>query len=98
MRKTILITGATAGFGKATAEHFAAANWNCIITGRRKERLTELAHFLENKYGIQVQVLCFDVQNKIDVFTAINSLPEAWQSIDVLLNNAGLALGRDSFE
>jgi hypothetical protein len=98
MTKTILITGATAGFGKATAEHFAAAHWNCIITGRRKDRLTELATSLENTYGIQVYTLCFDVQDRTAVFDAINSLPAEWQSIDVLLNNAGLALGRDSFE
>lgn len=98
MTKTILITGATAGFGRATAEHFAAAGWNCIITGRRADRLTELARELTNKYPVQIHTLCFDVQNREAVFTAINSLPIEWQSIDVLLNNAGLALGRDSFE
>ncbi len=98
MTKTILITGATAGFGKATAEHFAAAGWNCIITGRRQDRLTELADTLQNKYGVNIHTLCFDVQNRSAVFAAINSLPVEWQSIDVLLNNAGLALGRDSFE
>lgn len=98
MEKTILITGATAGFGKATAQHFAEAGWNCIITGRRKDRLTELAIDLESKYSIKVYSLCFDVQNRTEVFDAINSLPNEWQSIDVLLNNAGLALGRDSFE
>lgn len=98
MTKTILITGATAGFGKATAEHFAAAGWNCIITGRRQDRLTELADTLQNKYGVNIRSLCFDVQNRSAVFSAINSLPKEWQSIDVLLNNAGLALGRDSFE
>ena len=98
MRKTILITGATAGFGKATAEVFAASGWNCIITGRRKERLTTLATELSNQYKIEVLPLCFDVQNRKDVFAAIEQLPEQWKSIDVLLNNAGLALGRDSFE
>ncbi|OYZ00597.1 MAG: NAD(P)-dependent oxidoreductase [Sphingobacteriia bacterium 28-36-52] len=98
MTKTIFITGATAGFGKATAEHFAAAGWNCIITGRRQDRLTELAGTLQNKYPVQIHTLCFDVQNKEAVFAAINSLPAEWHSIDVLLNNAGLALGRDSFE
>jgi NADP-dependent 3-hydroxy acid dehydrogenase YdfG len=98
MTKTILITGATAGFGKATAEHFAAAGWNCIITGRRQDRLTELAGTLQNKYPVQIHTLCFDVQNREAVFAAINSLPAEWHSIDVLLNNAGLALGRDSFE
>ncbi len=98
MTKTILITGATAGFGKATAEQFAAAGWNCIITGRRQDRLTELAQTLKNKYAVDIYTVCFDVQNREEVFTAINSLPVEWQSIDVLLNNAGLALGRDSFE
>jgi 3-hydroxy acid dehydrogenase/malonic semialdehyde reductase len=98
MTKTILITGATAGFGKATTEHFAAAGWNCIITGRRQDRLTELAGTLQNKYPVQIHTLCFDVQNREAVLAAINSLPVEWQSIDVLLNNAGLALGRDSFE
>jgi len=98
MTKTILITGATAGFGKATAEHFAAAGWNCIITGRRQDRLSELASALQNKYTVKIHTLCFDVQNRSAVFTAVNSLPVEWQSIDVLLNNAGLALGRDSFE
>lgn len=98
MTKTILITGATAGFGRATAEHFAAAGWNCIVTGRRADRLAELATELKNKFAVEIHTLCFDVQNREDVFTAINSLPTEWQSIDVLLNNAGLALGRDSFE
>jgi 3-hydroxy acid dehydrogenase/malonic semialdehyde reductase len=98
MTKTILITGATAGFGRATAEHFAAAGWNCIVTGRRADRLAELATELKNKFAVKIHTLCFDVQNREDVFTAINSLPTEWQSIDVLLNNAGLALGRDSFE
>lgn len=98
MEKTILITGATAGFGKATAQHFAAAGWNCIITGRRKDRLTELAAELESKFSVKVYSLCLDVQHRTDVLNAISSLPIEWQSIDVLLNNAGLALGRDSFE
>lgn len=98
MSKIILITGATAGFGKATATHFAAAGWNCIITGRRQDRLTELASSLQTTYGVHIHTLCFDVQNREEVFAAINQLPAEWQSIDVLLNNAGLALGRDSFE
>lgn len=98
MSKIILITGATAGFGKANATHFAAAGWNCIITGRRQDRLTELANSLQTTYGVHIHTLCFDVQNREEVFAAINQLPAEWQSIDVLLNNAGLALGRDSFE
>jgi 3-hydroxy acid dehydrogenase / malonic semialdehyde reductase len=98
MNKTVLITGATSGIGKACAEKFASAKYNLIITGRRKERLDKLAYDLETQYGIHVQSLCFDVQNKEAVFSNINGLPQQWQSIDVLVNNAGLALGRDSFE
>jgi hypothetical protein len=98
MSKIILITGATSGFGKAIAEVFAAANWNCIITGRRAEKLNSFAKELEIKYPIKVLPLAFDVQDREAVFTAINGLPSEWQAIDVLVNNAGLALGRDSFE
>lgn len=98
MDKIILITGATSGFGKAIAEKFAAGGWNCIITGRRKERLDALAENLRKQYSIQVLPLVFDVQEREAVFEAINNLPAEWQTIDVLVNNAGLALGRDSFE
>jgi NADP-dependent 3-hydroxy acid dehydrogenase YdfG len=98
MPKTILITGATSGFGKAIAETFAAAQWNCIITGRRADRLAALATALQEKFGIVVHTLCFDVQDRKAVFAAIASLPQEWQTIDVLVNNAGLALGRDSFD
>ena len=98
MPKTILITGATSGFGKAIAETFAAAKWNCIITGRRADRLEVLAKELQEQFGIAVHTLSFDVQDRKAVFAAIASLPQNWQSIDVLVNNAGLALGRDSFD
>ncbi len=95
---TIFITGATAGFGKATATQFAAAGWNCIITGRRKERLAILADELMQQYPIKVHKLCFDIQDRNAVKAAIDSLSAEWKNIDVLVNNAGLALGRDSFE
>lgn len=98
MKKIIFITGATSGFGKAIAEKFAAAGWNCIITGRRSERLTELATSLHSQFNIEVLPLCFDVQDRKAVFASIESIPEKWQGIDVLVNNAGLALGRDSFD
>jgi 3-hydroxy acid dehydrogenase / malonic semialdehyde reductase len=98
MSKTILVTGATSGFGKAIAETFAAAGWNCIITGRRADRLNELSLELSNKFNIKVLSCCFDVQDRKAVFEAIESLPQDWKKIDVLVNNAGLALGRDSFE
>jgi hypothetical protein len=98
MQKTILVTGATSGFGKAIAEKFAAEKWNCIITGRRKEKLEALAISLRNSFGIQVLPLVFDVQNKDAVFNQLGNLPSEWRDIDLLVNNAGLALGRDSFE
>ncbi len=98
MDKIILVTGATSGFGKAIAEKFASQGWNCIITGRRKERLDELASTLTDNYAVKVLALHFDVQNREAVFAAIQNLPAAWQSVDVLVNNAGLAAGRDSFE
>lgn len=98
MDKIILITGATSGFGKAMAEKFAEAGWNCIITGRRADRLETLATELQKKFNIQTLSLVFDVQDRNAVFTSLSNLPAAWQNIDVLVNNAGLALGRDSFE
>ena len=98
MPKTILITGATAGFGKAIAEKFAAAKWNIIITGRRNEKLQEISNALKSEHDVNVLSLNFDVQNRADVFNAIENLPEEWKHIDILVNNAGLALGRDSFE
>jgi NADP-dependent 3-hydroxy acid dehydrogenase YdfG len=98
MNKTILVTGATSGFGKAIAEKFAAEKWNCIITGRRKERLDELAQQLTSAYKIKVLQLAFDVSKKEKVFSAINGLKNEWRNIDVLVNNAGLAAGRDLFD
>ncbi len=98
MNKTILITGATSGFGKAIAEKFAAEKWNCIITGRRKERLNELAQQLISAYKINVLPLAFDVSKKEEVFVVINNLKDEWCNIDVLVNNAGLAAGRDLFD
>jgi 3-hydroxy acid dehydrogenase/malonic semialdehyde reductase len=98
MSKTALITGASSGFGKATAEKFAAAGHNLIITGRRKERLEETSAELQQKYEVKILCLAFDIQDKNACFQAIETLPAEWQEIDVLINNAGLALGRDLFQ
>ncbi len=97
MSKTVLITGATSGIGKACAEKFAAAGFNIIITGRRNERLVQIKTELENAFAVKVLSLCFDVQDKNAVNAAFATLPESWQKIDVLINNAGLALGKDNF-
>ena len=98
MSKIVFITGATAGFGKACAEKFAAGGYDLIINGRRSDRLQEQADELEKKYNIAVLQLPFDVRDESAVFESINQLPDDWKLIDVLVNNAGLALGRDYFE
>jgi 3-hydroxy acid dehydrogenase / malonic semialdehyde reductase len=98
MNKTVFITGATSGIGKACAEKFASENYNLVITGRRQERLDEMQAGLTDQYGIKVLALCFDVQDKTAVFTAIENMPAEWQHTDILINNAGLALGKDAFD
>jgi 3-hydroxy acid dehydrogenase / malonic semialdehyde reductase len=98
MSKIVFITGATSGFGKASAYKFAANGYDLIINGRRIDRLQALADELERKYNVAVLQLPFDVCIQQDVFDAVKSIPEDWQAIDVLFNNAGLALGRDYFE
>jgi len=97
MSKIILITGASSGFGKAIAEKFAANGWNLILTARRKERLEAVATNLEKQFGVKTLSLVFDVQNREAVFENLGKLSAEWQAVDLLVNNAGLALGRDSF-
>ena len=89
MSKIVLVTGATSGFGEATATVFAKAGYKVIVTGRRKERLLDLKNTL---VGCDILPLCFDVTNKKEVFDAIASLPAEYKNIDILVNNAGLAL------
>jgi len=98
MKKIVFITGATSGIGAACASKFAAAGYQLIITGRRSERLAALKQAVEQKFNSKVLALRFDVQDKVAVEAAVASLPEEWQAIDILINNAGLAAGRDSFE
>ena len=98
MSKIVFITGATAGFGEACAYKFAANSYDLIINGRRTDRLQVLADALEKKYNVAVLQLPFDVQHEKEVFESINNIPADWKAIDVLINNAGLALGRDYFE
>lgn len=93
MNKTILVTGATAGIGRAIAIRFAEHGYTVCITGRRKDRLDELKSELEKKYGVRVIPLMFDVRNKAEVKAAIDSLKGQVDNVDVLVNNAGLAAG-----
>jgi NADP-dependent 3-hydroxy acid dehydrogenase YdfG len=96
MNQTAFITGATSGIGKATAELFAENQIRLILCGRRKERLEEL----QKKLGklTDVITLQFDVRNKEEVFSAINSLPKNFSDIDILINNAGNAHGLSSIQ
>lgn len=94
MKKIALITGATSGIGKACAEKFAQGGYNLILTGRRAELLNALRRELEQQ-GAEVKALVFDVRDAEAARLALESLPETWQQIDVLINNAGLALGLD---
>lgn len=93
MNKIALITGATSGIGRAVADIFAENKYNLIVTGRRSERLQELKAALEQQHGISVLALCFDVRDNDEVVRNIESLPVEWRNIDVLVNNAGLAVG-----
>ncbi|MCK9220580.1 MAG: SDR family oxidoreductase [Bacteroidales bacterium] len=93
MKKIVLITGATSGFGKAIARKFAENGYDLIITGRRKVLLEELARELITDLNVEILPLCFDVRKLKEVENAINTLSEKWKKIDVLVNNAGLAVG-----
>lgn len=96
--KIVLITGASSGIGEACAEHFAQAGAKLILVARRIERLTELTQHLKAKYQTMVLLLKLDVQDKAAVKQAIQNLSGEWKNIDVLVNNAGLALGSDKLQ
>ena len=96
MQQTALITGATSGIGKATAQIFAKNNINLILCGRRIEKLEQLQQELSQ--FTKVHILQFDVRYNDDVKKAINSLPDEFKHIDILINNAGNAHGLDSFQ
>ncbi|MEP7279828.1 MAG: SDR family NAD(P)-dependent oxidoreductase [Bacteroidota bacterium] len=98
MNRIVFITGATSGFGKATAQKFASHKYDIIITGRRENLLYGLQKELENDFGIAVLPLVFDVRERAVVAEIIGKIPEKWKQVDILVNNAGLALGRDYFE
>jgi NADP-dependent 3-hydroxy acid dehydrogenase YdfG len=93
-----MITGATTGFGKATALRFAENGYNIIINGRRKELLDVLEKELIAFGKIKILPLNFDVRKKDEVESVIGSLTEEWKKIDILVNNAGLAVGLDHIQ
>lgn len=98
MNKTVLITGATSGIGEACAKKYAADGDRLILTGRRADRLNALKTELEKDFSTEILALIFDVQDKKAVDKNLGTLPTEWQKIDLLINNAGLAAGKDSFE
>ncbi len=94
----VLITGATAGFGKAIAIKFAAHGYDVILNGRRRDRLAALEEEIKKTFETKVFTLPFDVRKRNEVETALNSLPHEWKKIDVLVNNAGLAQGLSTIQ
>ena len=92
---TVLITGASAGIGRATARVFAKAGHRLVLTGRRVERLRELASELQGAHGTELRLLSFDVTDVKQANQLLGTLPEGWREIDVLINNAGKAKGLD---
>ncbi|MCR5537015.1 MAG: SDR family NAD(P)-dependent oxidoreductase [Succinivibrio sp.] len=92
-KKTVLITGATSGIGEACAFKFAAGGYQVIVTGRSSEKLSFLKETLQTNYQATVEILEFDVRDREACRNALLSLPKKMQKIDVLINNAGLALG-----
>ncbi|HPB01886.1 MAG TPA: SDR family oxidoreductase [Bacteroidales bacterium] len=98
MKKIVLVSGATSGIGASCAHKFASAGYRVILCGRRSERLSALKQKLVSLYGENFFTLTFDIRSREQVFNAINSLPAEWENTDVLINNAGLALGLSSLQ
>lgn len=92
---TAFITGATSGFGRAIAEQFASGGYRLVITGRRAERLDQLAKTLSETHDVPVLSLAFDIRDQAGTTRAMETLDQHGWNVDVLVNNAGLALGRD---
>lgn len=95
MNKTILITGASSGIGEGCARKFASQGARLILNSRSADKLTALAEELKDKYDAECYVMPFDVCDRDSAAAALNALPQEWKSIDVLINNAGLAIGVD---
>ncbi len=98
MKQIALITGATSGIGEATAIKLSSLGYNIIITGRRDERLQELKEKIMSTYKNEVITLNFDIRDNSSTQAAFEQLPEQWKTIDILINNAGLAAGADPIQ
>ncbi len=93
--KTVLITGATGDFGRAFAHRFAALGANLVLAARNDDKARTLEQDIQNKHKVQTHCCVFDIQDKIEMKTQIECLPAPFRDIDLLINNAGLALGLD---
>ncbi len=96
--KIVFITGASAGIGKACARVFAREGAKVIMTSRRKEKLDEIAEEINMETGADIFTASLDVRNREEVFGLFDSLPDEWKNIDILINNAGLALGLNKLQ
>ncbi|MCL2651507.1 MAG: SDR family NAD(P)-dependent oxidoreductase [Candidatus Azobacteroides sp.] len=93
--KIVLITGSTSGIGEACAFKFASQGARLILNGRNREKLNDLKKRIQEKHPVEILTLLFDVRDRLAAKQNIDNLPEKWQAIDVLVNNAGLVLGVD---
>jgi NADP-dependent 3-hydroxy acid dehydrogenase YdfG len=98
MSKIALITGATSGIGAACAHLFAAQGYNLVLLGRREQLLTEVSKHLEDKYDVEVKKIVADVRDNEDLSYRLETLPQQWKKVDVLINNAGLSQGLDPID
>lgn len=98
MGKIALVTGATSGIGEAVALKLASAGYDLIITGRRVAQLSRVAKIIEKEFNRKVLMLSFDVRESVQVEHYLGVLPSNWQEIDLLVNNAGLAVGLNSIQ
>lgn len=96
--KVVLITGASSGIGKASAMKFAENGANLILVARRQNKLDELATYISKTFNNDVLTIKLDVRNKEEVLSSIHNLPKEWNKIDILINNAGLALSTDKIQ
>lgn len=97
-KRTVFITGASAGIGKACAHTFAAAGARLLLAARRDEKLQELSGRLREEFGTEVLTITLDVRSADEVRRAVDALPDEWSAIDILINNAGLSRGLDPIQ
>ena len=97
MARTVVVTGASSGIGEACAQLFAAAGDRLVLVARREDRIAALAAALAEDHGTESHVVALDVRDRDEVREQLGALPDAWRDVDVLVNSAGLAAGREGF-